>query len=54
MRTKLLINLLIVALIGAGCAESDTFSDGLLPVDTTSYRAGDNGCRNPKPDGHGV
>ena len=36
MRTKLLFNVLIVAaLIGAGCAESDTFSDGLLPVDTT-------------------
>ena len=34
---KISSNLLLVAaaLIGAGCAESDTFSDGLLPVDTT-------------------
>jgi len=36
MRTNLLLKALTVAaLIGAGCAESDTFSDGLLPVDTT-------------------
>jgi len=36
MRTKLYLNLLLVAaFVGTGCAESDTFSDGLQPVDTT-------------------